>query len=67
MFIGAELAHNLNLNEGDNISLMSSAFVTTPLGGLPKQESYKIAGTFDTGFLEFDQNVVFLAPREYQI
>ena len=60
VFIGAELAHNLNLNEGDNISLMSSAFVTTPLGGLPKQESYKIAGTFDTGFLEFDQNVVFL-------
>jgi len=60
VFIGAELAHNLNLNEGDNISLMSSAFVTTPLGGLPKQESYKIAGTFDTGFLEFDQNVAFL-------
>ena len=39
---------------------MSSAFVATPLGSLPKQESYKIAGTFNTGFLEFDQNIVFL-------
>jgi lipoprotein-releasing system permease protein len=60
VFIGSELAYNLNLKEGDNISLMSSAFVATPLGSLPKQESYKIAGTFNTGFLEFDQNIVFL-------
>ncbi len=60
VFIGTELAYNLSLKEGDNISLMSSAFVATPLGSLPKQESYKIAGTFNTGFLEFDQNIVFL-------
>ena len=60
VFIGTELAYNLNLNEGDNISLMSSAFVATPLGSLPKQENYKIAGTFNTGFLEFDQNIVFI-------
>jgi lipoprotein-releasing system permease protein len=60
VFIGTELAYNLNLKEGDNISLMSSAFVSTPFGSLPKQESYKIAGTFNTGFLEFDQNIVFL-------
>jgi lipoprotein-releasing system permease protein len=60
VFIGNELAYNLDLKEGDNISLMSSAFVATPLGSLPKQESYKIAGTFNTGFLEFDQNFVFL-------
>ena len=39
---------------------MSSAFVTTPLGSLPKQENFMVAGTFNTGFLEFDQNVVFL-------
>ena len=60
VFIGTELAYNLNLKKGDNISLMSSAFVATPLGSLPKQEGYKIAGTFNTGFLEFDQNIVFL-------
>ena len=60
VFIGTELAYNLELKVGDNINLMSSAFVATPLGSLPKQESYKIAGTFNTGFLEFDQNIVFL-------
>ena len=60
VFIGSELAFNLNLKAGDNISLMSSAFVATPLGSLPKQENFKIAGTFNTGFLEFDQNIVFI-------
>ena len=60
VFIGTELAFNLNLKEGDSINLMSSAFIATPLGGLPKQENFKIAGTFNTGFLEFDQNIVFL-------
>ena len=60
VFIGTELAYNLNLKVGDKISLMSSAFVATPLGSLPKQESFKIAGTFTTGFIEFDQNIVFL-------
>ena len=60
VFLGTELAYNLNLKEGDKINIMSSAFVATPLGSLPKQESFKIAGTFTTGFIEFDQNIVFL-------
>ena len=60
IFIGTELAFNLDLKEGDNINLMSSAFVATPLGSLPKQEAFKIAGIFNTGFVEFDQNIIFL-------
>ena len=64
VFIGTELAYNLNLQKGDKINLMSSAFVATPLGSLPKQESFKIAGTFTTGFLEFDQNIIFLEIKD---
>ena len=60
IFIGTELAFNLDLKEGDSINLMSSAFVATPLGSLPKQETFKIAGIFNTGFVEFDQNIIFL-------
>jgi len=59
-FIGTELSFNLNLKVGDKINLMSSAFVATPFGGLPKQETLTIAGVFNTGFFEFDQNFVFL-------
>ena len=64
IFIGSELAFNLNLNEGDRINLMSSAFVATPLGSLPKQENFKIAGIFNTGFVEFDQNIIFLTTED---
>jgi len=64
IFIGSELAFNLNLNEGDKINLMSSAFVATPLGSLPKQESFNIAGIFNTGFVEFDQNIIFLTIED---
>ena len=59
-FIGAELAFNLDLKIGDKINLMSSAFIATPFGGMPKQESYTIVGVFNTGFFEFDQNFIFL-------
>ena len=60
VFIGTEMAFNLNLEEGDSLSIMSSTFVSTPFGSLPKQENFKVAGIFNTGFLEFDQNIVFL-------
>ena len=39
---------------------MSSAFINTPLGSLPKQENFKVAGIFKTDFIEFDQNIIFL-------
>ena len=60
VFIGAELAFNLNLEIGDKINLMSSSFIATPLGGFPKQDTFTISGIFRTGFYEFDQNFVFL-------
>ena len=60
VFIGSELSFNLNLKEGDTFTLMSSAFVATPLGSVPKQENFKVAGIFNTGFLDFDQNIIFL-------
>ena len=51
VFIGSELAFNLNLKKDDTINLMTSSFVGTPLGNLPKQENFKVAGIFNTGFI----------------
>ena len=59
-FIGSELAFDLNLDIGDKINLTSSAFVATPFGGIPKQETLIVSGIFNTGFYEFDKNFVFL-------
>ena len=64
VFIGSELAYNLKLKQGDNVNLMTSSFVGTPLGNLPKQENFRVAGVFNTGFVEFDQNIIFLNIKD---
>ena len=58
--IGGELAYNLNLKIGDKINIVSSSFVDTPFGSIPKQDSFMIAGLFNSGFYEFDQNLIYL-------
>ena len=64
VLIGAELAYSIDLKVGDYLSLMSSSFITTPLGNMPKQESFKISGIFKSGFFQFDENVVFLNIKD---
>ncbi len=58
--IGKELSFDLGLNVGDNVLLMSPIGEDTIIGNLPKQEIYKISHIFDSGLLEFDQNVAFV-------
>ena len=62
--IGKDLAINLDLIIGDNINLISSNFLTTPIGQIPRQESYEIKAIFSSGFYEFDQNIIFLNLNE---
>ena len=60
VMIGGELAFNLNLEIGDKINIVSSSFIDTPFGSIPKQDSFVIAGFFNSGFYEFDQNLIYL-------
>ena len=48
----------------NNINLFSSSFVNTPFGNLPKQETFKVKAIFNSGFYEFDKNVIFLELNE---
>ena len=58
--IGKEMAISLDLVVGDEITLMSTSNLQTPIGNLPLQEKFKISSIFDTGFAEFDQNIIFM-------
>ncbi|MBD1160925.1 FtsX-like permease family protein [Pelagibacterales bacterium SAG-MED15] len=60
IIIGKELSFDLGLTVGQSILLMSPAGEDTIIGNLPKQESYKISYIFESGLLEFDQNVAFV-------
>jgi lipoprotein-releasing system permease protein len=64
IIVGKELAMELNLAVGDKINLFSSVYISTPFGGLPKQETYSVQGIFSSGFYEFDKSVVFLNLEE---
>ena len=58
--IGKELSFNLNLEVGDNITLMSPAGIQTIVGSLPKQEIFEISSIFDSGLTEFNSNVAYI-------
>ena len=58
--IGKELSFTLDLDIGDSITLMSSAGVETIIGNLPKQKTFIVSSIFESGMIEFDNNVAFI-------
>ena len=58
--IGRELSFNLDLQIGDSISIMSSSGIETIIGNLPKQKTFIISSIFESGLVDFDNNVIFL-------
>ena len=57
--IGKELSFILNAPIGDKITIMSSSGIETIVGSLPKQETFIVDSIFETGIVDFDQNVIF--------
>ena len=58
--IGKELSFTLNLNIGDNVTLMSSAGIETIIGNLPKQKTFVVSSIFESGLADFDNNIAFI-------
>ena len=58
--IGKELSFILDVKIGDNITIMSSSGVETIIGNLPKQKTFIISSLFESGLIDFDNNVAFV-------
>ncbi len=58
--IGNELSFALDLQVGDEITLMSPSGVETIIGNLPKQKNFIITSIFNSGLAEFDNNIAFI-------
>ena len=58
--IGKELSFNLNLKVGDRISIMSPSGIQTIIGSLPKKKTFTISSIFDSGMVDFDENIAFI-------
>ena len=46
ILLGKELAIILGVTVGDKVNILSPTFLNTPLGGIPKQDNFKISGVF---------------------
>ena len=55
--IGKELSFTLDLEIGDSITLMSSVGVETIIGNLPKQKTFMVSSIFESGLVDFDNNI----------
>ena len=58
--IGKELSFTLDLEIGDNITIMSSTGIETIIGNLPKQKTFIVSSIFESGIIECDTNIAFI-------
>jgi lipoprotein-releasing system permease protein len=60
VFVGSELAARLLLRTGDPLVLISPlGGRPTPLGPAPRMVRFRVAGTFRSGFFQFDEGYVY--------
>ncbi len=60
ILIGKTMARNLNLAQGDSITLLAPKGRTTAFGSIPTRQSFIIGGIFDVGMHEYYSSFVFM-------
>ena len=58
--IGKELSFTLDLNIGDDITIMSSSGIETIIGNIPKQKTFTVISIYESGLIDFDNNIAFI-------
>ena len=67
LIIGYRLANRLGLRVGDTLTLISPFFNQTAFGRVPRTKDYLIAGTFDVGMYQYDDNFAFMTLEDSQV
>jgi lipoprotein-releasing system permease protein len=58
--LGAELARNLGVREGDPVTVIAPGGQVTPAGVVPRLKQMTVVGTFDSGHFEYDSGLVLM-------
>ena len=66
IIIGVRMAQRLDVQVGDNITLISPVSKTTVFGAAPRLRGYKIVGIFDVGMFEYDNGFIFMPLQTAQ-
>lgn len=69
--LGDELANVLGLEVGDKVIVVTPQPVITPIGVTARNRRFKVVGTFDSGYYEYDRNLAYIhledAARLYRM
>jgi len=60
LLVGKQLAEEWQLSPGDYVTLTSPQGRLTPYGLMPRTRRFRVAGVFDSGFYDYDENWCFL-------
>jgi lipoprotein-releasing system permease protein len=60
ILIGKQLAQEWKMVPGDYVTLTSPQGRLTPYGMLPRSRRFRVAGIFDSGFYDYDENWCFV-------
>lgn len=66
IIVGNELAMASSLRVGDMVQLISPQGKRTPIGAIPRVQSFRVVGIFKSGMYEFDANLVYMDLRQAQ-
>jgi lipoprotein-releasing system permease protein len=60
LLIGKQLAEEWKVTPGDYVTLTSPQGRLTPFGLMPRTRRFRVAGVFDSGFYDYDENWCFM-------
>ncbi len=60
LLIGKQLAEEWKVSPGDYVTLTSPQGRLTPYGLMPRTRRFRVAGVFDSGFYDYDENWCFM-------
>src|ERR1700689_1592706 len=66
LIVGKQLADDWKMAPGNYVTLTSPQGRLTPFGLIPRTRRYRVAGVFDSGFYDYDENWCFLTLHAAQ-
>jgi lipoprotein-releasing system permease protein len=64
--LGSDLADTIGATSGDSVIIISPQGEMTPMGLIPKYVRFRLAGTFHSGFYQYDDQMGFLRLADAQ-
>lgn len=66
LIVGKQLSDEWKLRPGDYVTLTSPQGRLTPFGLLPRTRRFRVAGVFESGFYDYDENWCFVSLQAAQ-